>query len=714
MRRPILAGLAAGFATACLWLALGSQPSLPEYHRQVEGWSGDYRSYYLPNAAYAGSRLAVGELPLWNPHQGLGDPFLAALQVGALYPPNWLHGLLPAATAFVVLVFLHLVFAGVTVGYLAWRLGACTFGCAVAAVAYAGSWQLVGAIYSPPLVYAAAWAPLLWAMVDGLTARVTPGRVALLALSVAMMLLCGWPYTLVIVGFGAAVYGGTLLVAAVVQERRVPFPALLALLGAVLAGAMLAAPQLLATQELLARSCRALGSVVEGQAVFVKKPHSPIHFWHTFARYGYNGAIPGVAVLLLAFAAMALPGRGRLRCVLLLAVGGLGVLISFPNDFPLYGWLRELPLFADFRFPFRYRLLASLALAATAGVGTTHLAARLGRWPLLSAAIGPLALAVCALTVAAPSVRAVLPFPRSVPAPESLRAELRALGVEVGEYERVYWAGRANKRGTETDLDVLYDMEPMSLARTAEVITFFETGRPRTLVSLPHELDATRPRGDSVAAPFYGHLNLPGSPDRAAILDILAIRWIVAPDPPAWLSARYRRASREGAPLAVFENPGAMPRAYRVTGALPAPPKLGAALRAMTRAAFDPRALVLLDDPPPALVTAARARVVDPEAFVAIEHFDEDRIVLRTGGDRPGVVVLADAWFPGWIATVDGVEVPVRRANTALRGVVVPAGEHRLEMRYRSAPLARGAVFAGAAAASLLLYGLVARRRATR
>ena len=68
-----------------LWLLIGTQAMLPELTGRARGWSGDFVDYYLPNAEYAGTRFARGELPLWNPHQSAGNPFLASLQVGALY-----------------------------------------------------------------------------------------------------------------------------------------------------------------------------------------------------------------------------------------------------------------------------------------------------------------------------------------------------------------------------------------------------------------------------------------------------------------------------------------------------------------------------------------------------------------------------------------------------------------------------------------------------
>ena len=39
--------------------------------------------------------------------------------------------------------------------------------------------------------------------------------------------------------------------------------------------------------------------------------------------------------------------------------------------------------------------------------------------------------------------------------------------------------------------------------------------------------------------------------------------------------------------------------------------------------------------------------------------------------------------LPGWVATVDGKPAPIHEAYTFLRGVVVEAGRHRVDMRYR-------------------------------
>lgn len=84
---------------------------------------------------------------------------------------------------------------------------------------------------------------------------------------------------------------------------------------------------------------------------------------------------------------------------------------------------------------------------------------------------------------------------------------------------------------------------------------------------------------------------------------------------------------------------------------------------------------------------------------------DSLRISLRV--EHPRVLVLSDRWWPHWEARVDGRERPILPLfDRSIRGVIVHPGESELVMRYRSAPLRRGA--AAAAVGLLLLAGLLA------
>jgi hypothetical protein len=78
------------------------------------------------------------------------------------------------------------------------------------------------------------------------------------------------------------------------------------------------------------------------------------------------------------------------------------------------------------------------------------------------------------------------------------------------------------------------------------------------------------------------------------------------------------------------------------------------------------------------------------------------------------MLVLADAWFPGWTAWIDGAAgPPIFRADLVLRAVAVAPGPHEVVFEYD--PLAfRLGVWVSAAAlivgAALALGPLVCRR----
>jgi len=55
---------------------------------------------------------------------------------------------------------------------------------------------------------------------------------------------------------------------------------------------------------------------------------------------------------------------------------------------------------------------------------------------------------------------------------------------------------------------------------------------------------------------------------------------------------------------------------------------------------------------------------------------------ITTAGGFPALLVVAETYFPGWQATVDGKRVPVLEADGAFIGVPVPPGEHVIDISY--------------------------------
>ena len=113
----------------------------------------------------------------------------------------------------------------------------------------------------------------------------------------------------------------------------------------------------------------------------------------------------------------------------------------------------------------------------------------------------------------------------------------------------------------------------------------------------------------------------------------------------------------------------------------------------------DLRATAVLDRGVPAESCAETAGV----GFTAI---DEQHLRLDAAAACAGVLVLSDNWYPGWQATLDGRPVEVLRADAAIRAVAVPAGPHRVEMRYRLPGMGWAAALSLATLAGVLAAAL--------
>jgi hypothetical protein len=85
-----------------------------------------------------------------------------------------------------------------------------------------------------------------------------------------------------------------------------------------------------------------------------------------------------------------------------------------------------------------------------------------------------------------------------------------------------------------------------------------------------------------------------------------------------------------------------------------------------------------------------------------------EHIAISVNQPYPGFLILADHYYPGWKATIDGIEAPIFRANAFFRAVYLPKGGHLVEFDYLPDSLIFGAWGAaiGASIELLLLLGI--------
>ena len=62
--------------------------------------------------------------------------------------------------------------------------------------------------------------------------------------------------------------------------------------------------------------------------------------------------------------------------------------------------------------------------------------------------------------------------------------------------------------------------------------------------------------------------------------------------------------------------------------------------------------------------------------------YSPDRVEVAIVVPTAAILVIDDAWYPGWTATVNGSDAAVFRANYLSRGVIVPAGASRVVLEF--------------------------------
>ena len=74
----------------------------------------------------------------------------------------------------------------------------------------------------------------------------------------------------------------------------------------------------------------------------------------------------------------------------------------------------------------------------------------------------------------------------------------------------------------------------------------------------------------------------------------------------------------------------------------------------------------------------------DASSSVVVTNYTGAEISLEIKRSQPGFLVLSEIYYPaGWIAKLNGEEVPIYKTNYVLRGFEIPAGEHKLELEFK-------------------------------
>ncbi len=155
----------------------------------------------------------------------------------------------------------------------------------------------------------------------------------------------------------------------------------------------------------------------------------------------------------------------------------------------------------------------------------------------------------------------------------------------------------------------------------------------------------------------------------------------------------------------IYENPNVLPRAYVGHYAQSATDEQ--ALAAIQDKNFDPWHAVLVAPPlAPALQPLTENDPQTPLTPATVIDYRAHQVTVEVDNPAPGILVLADTWYPGWEVTIDGRPAELLQVNYALRGVALESGIHRIQFNFRplSVYLGLGITLGALLLSALILY----------
>jgi hypothetical protein len=645
----------------------------------------DNAETFYPLYVWATNTLRSGEFPMWMAYSFGGFPLIELGVHGLFYPPRLLvMPWLDAAAQHDVLLIIHLLLAGFGMYAFCRTIGLGP----IAGVLAATIWQANGHnafwFVFEHVPFATAWLP--WSLLTATIAvrRISVRYALLCGLTVGMSLLTGSIQVAYVGGLLLAVWYGGLAVHRVWKSRqqtgRPLRMAVLPLISLTIALSLSAALWLPLAGKIKTLPREPFSLALQTGERERLEPDVLINaLFFPKSAQGLTG-LREIEVFVFAPAmVLALSGLFRRSKIVVfaacLAVFSLALALAFK---PLVILMRHLPFFGAihifhgaYLFGFALAILAAVQMSALEDLSRSH-----------RQILGPLILALLAVNCSQllilfwrinpeqPRDRAWL-FPETpaIRAAEGAQDSYHFLPLYYrlpdGQWTPPVLAGKVaaifglrSDSGYESVLPVYI----AGLWRTIE-----EGGTPATQLPPSYR-------------PYFFHDRLP-----LGLLEKVSVGILMSPPNVQPVGIDDARPVATGRIQRIYSGPDgwvykltrALPRAFLVSTAVSVPDGPDA-LRLFLDPSLDAHQTAVFIGPvPPGLSrqnSSGAVRIVDDR---------QNSVRLISDAQAPKVLVLHDSWDDDWKASVDGKPSTVYRVNYAFRGVVVPAGHHRVDFTYR-------------------------------
>lgn len=641
----------------------------------------DHFDYFAPMRMSTAARIASGDLPLWNRFSGSGEVWLANPQTAVFYPPAILFIILPFAVAYQLFLALHLFVLGS--GMFLWmRRHLAGHAALFAAVALMLSGATLSMLDVQNNLTSFAWMPWLFAAAERVRESGSWRDHAVLSLLMALTFLGAEPML--------TIFGGVVALLLAFGNRRVrPLRAAVTLALALFSVSV----QLIPFIEAFFASDRARGiASVEAfrhsmlpsdwLALFVSTAASgiPFELLASSQQYLLSLYLGGATVVLLILSLRELPSIWRRHSFIRVAIvqGFVAAALTLGSTFGLSVFFQLLHLDVG-RYPARFFPFVTLALVALAACSLDRIAHTAAKWKVAAGLIAAIVVAASTLRMGGEELR-------------DFRAVAGLLSVLVATIAIGRWSlfGRRASYFAFFLLIVVVDL--LSSARQGLL-----TGPP------PSEI----PRFSKVI-PAYAKIDrwsVPKMYDREAWLagyQPLIHRFFDVESPSPLTPASYTDLERR---LTYFSAMAGADHMIVPAGTRP-PGYVVADTGRMTDILRDPlmqQNLVRISNQwmerrsdAAAREAAAQARMpvitggdgvvrrhsADGASRVRVLSIDDDEQIYEISSRVPTLFWITQNDARGWRVEIDSRAAAKEKVFGTFRGVIVPAGTHRIRWTY--------------------------------
>jgi hypothetical protein len=633
------------------------------------------------------SLAANAEIALWNPYILGGTPLAGDPLSGLYYPPLWLAAFFPEPWAFNLVFYAHLALAGCGAYALARAEGAGRSAALLAGVAFGGAAKFAAHIAAGhlTLVCATAWTP--WLLLA--TKQIWRGgiRRAALAGALAGLIFLADPRWALPAAVAALAYA--CIDIRTQSFKRVALFGIVALLMAVGICAVLAMPMYTLTMA----STRSALTVADNLALAL-----PVRALLGLLTPQTGGSLewviyPGAIVILLAaqggldgirdrrseLEEAAAPAR-RWRTRFWIGLLGFSILFTLGDATPVYPFMaRVIPGFGLLRVPSRWMFLAALALAMLGARGWSAVESRQGLHAWTAKLFFGVAVAGASVALAAWQMR--LPA-ALVMAGVIWCISALALWWALAFQPRAIWAAGAMLIILCADLGMASGglMQPRSL--TDLLASDGVVARQWAVLAQGYRVYSPSYNVPQHVSIYYEMRTLHGIAPlmlRSTQSTVLRAAGITAGDYSVTLppfatgdpAADNRDAMPDAQAMGLL-NVHYLVSSFPIAGAGWIPVESPAGSYLYEDAFAQARAWMAND------MVSWRDPLERAGAFLEGETANS----MRFRAEGPGVLIISEAAYPGWQATVDGAPAPMESAGGWWRAIPLGSGVHMVETSF--------------------------------